>query len=181
MLKLLRIVYLKVRTNIFICERIYTQMSEITCINCNRKVEHHAKQMCTTCYKKKSWKPQNVECKRCKRALPMHAKGLCPGCYNSVFHIEKVKLHNARIYHNIDFETYKKATQKCIVCGFDKIVDLHHLDMNHQNNSPDNLTGLCPNHHKMVHHRGHQKEVFAALNAKGFPTPKLYEDDQFFK
>ena len=40
---------------------------------------------------------------------------------------------------------------KCVVCGFDKIVAIHHIDENKKNNSPENLIPLCPNHHEMVH------------------------------
>jgi predicted HNH restriction endonuclease len=53
--------------------------------------------------------------------------------------------------------------------------------MAHKNNSSDNLIGLCPNHHKMVHHRAHQKEVFETLKEKGFNEPDIYEDDNVFK
>ena len=112
----------------------------------------------------------------------MHqAFGLCPGCYNSVFHIEQVRLQNAQKYHNISPELYQKLTKKCTICDFDKILELHHLDNNHKNNSEDNLIGLCPNHHKMVHHRSHRKEVFQALQEKGFKIPKVYKDDEIFK
>ena len=40
---------------------------------------------------------------------------------------------------------------KCVVCGFDKIIAIHHVDHNKKNNSPENLIPLCPNHHEMVH------------------------------
>ena len=125
--------------------------------------------------------PAIVKCKRCERDLPMHAKGLCTGCYNSVFHIDKVKLSNREKYHNISGELYKQITKECVVCGFNKITELHHIDMNHDNNSFDNLTCLCPNHHKMVHHRAHQKEVFNALQEKGFKVPQGFKDDNLFK
>jgi hypothetical protein len=42
---------------------------------------------------------------------------------------------------------------KCCVCGFDKIIDIHHADHNHNNNELDNLVPLCPNHHRMYHSR----------------------------
>ena len=155
------------------------------CSNCKKEKNLAerglSKGICKVCYKKLIWKPKLVKCKRCERDLPMHAKRLCNGCYNSVFHVEKVKLHNARRYHNIDYEVYKAATMYCVVCGFNKIVDLHHLDMNHSNNSKENLTGLCPNHHKMVHHRAFQKEVFQQLKEKGFSVPEGFKDDNLFK
>lgn len=37
------------------------------------------------------------------------------------------------------------------ICGFDKIVAIHHIDENHDNDDPQNLIPLCPNHHEMVH------------------------------
>lgn len=40
---------------------------------------------------------------------------------------------------------------KCAVCGFDKVVAIHHIDLDHSNNTPTNLIPLCPNHHEMCH------------------------------
>ena len=160
-------------------------MGKGVCKNCKKEKEislsGKSEGLCHYCYTQLLWKPKLSECNRCKRRLPMHAKGLCRGCYGSVFQIDNVKKWNAKIYHNIDHELYKKATQKCVICDFNKIVELHHLDMNHQNNSSENLIGLCPNHHKMAHHREHQKEVFEALKEKGFKEPETYKDDEFFK
>lgn len=156
------------------------------CKNCNKSKKDiafsgEATGLCHVCYKKLLWKPKTIICKRCKRELPMHAKGFCAGCYNSVFHIERVRYWNAKIKYNLDPDLYQKLTEKCVICGFDKIVDLHHVDLNHNNNSPDNLAGLCPNHHKMIHHRDFRKEVLAALMEKGFKTPHIYEDDEYYK
>lgn len=44
-----------------------------------------------------------------------------------------------------------KTAQKCGVCGNDKIVELHHIDGNRENNSVENLIYLCPNHHRILH------------------------------
>ena len=46
------------------------------------------------------------------------------------------------------------------------MVDLHHLDRTHSNNDPENLIGLCPNHHKMVHMDKHSKEIEMAIQKK---------------
>jgi predicted HNH restriction endonuclease len=42
---------------------------------------------------------------------------------------------------------------KCIVCGFDTAVVVHHIIPKADNgtNDPENLAVLCPNHHAMVH------------------------------
>lgn len=48
------------------------------------------------------------------------------------------------------FRTYKK---KCTVCGIqdEDMLEVHHIDLNHNNNDPDNLIVLCSNHHSKVH------------------------------
>lgn len=45
----------------------------------------------------------------------------------------------------------KHWDEKCALCGFDKIVAIHHIDESKENNSKENLIPLCPNHHEMVH------------------------------
>ena len=51
-------------------------------------------------------------------------------------------------YRTTCFHFHKK---ECIVCGENKIVEVHHLDENNKNNSPNNLIPLCPTHHKYLH------------------------------
>ncbi|MBS3078542.1 hypothetical protein J4218_00295 [Candidatus Pacearchaeota archaeon] len=136
------------------------------CSNCGKECKKHAKGMCTTCYKKLVWKPKIKNCPRCKRDLPLHAKGLCNGCYNSVYHLENAKYHNYRKYHNIDPLLYRQITKFCLICGFDKVVDLHHLDKNKKNNSERNMIGLCPNHHKMLHTLKYRDEIMNQIKEK---------------
>lgn len=121
------------------------------------------KGVCFNCYRKYFWKQKLITCKRCGRQKPNQAFGYCAGCYNFVFHLENTKAHNHKKYHNIDYETYKKKTEKCLVCGFDKVMELHHVDENHKNNSKDNLIGLCPNHHKMLHNFQYREEVLTQI------------------
>ena len=56
----------------------------------------------------------------------------------------------SRRYRHICFEHFDHV---CIIpgCGWDIVVDVHHVDGNHENNSPENLVPLCPNHHKLIH------------------------------
>jgi hypothetical protein len=143
-------------------------MAEIICKKCSRRLEHHAKGLCMSCYKKHAWQPKLVKCQRCQRELPMQAKGYCKGCYTFLFQLDKVKASNYRKWHNIDIETYKKLTQKCVICNFDKVVDLHHLDEDKKNNSEENLIGLCPNHHKMLHNSKFKAEILEILKEKGY-------------
>lgn len=136
------------------------------CSNCGKECVKHAKGMCTTCYKRLVWKPKEKICLRCKRSKPLHAKGLCGGCYNVVYNLEYQKNRNYQIYHNIEPELYRKITKACIICSFDKVVELHHLDNNRKNNSEENMIGLCPNHHKMIHILKYKDEIIAEIKER---------------
>lgn len=145
------------------------------CKICQKEKKVNGNNLCNWCYRREIWKPKLVECPRCRRMLPHHSKGLCKPCYNYVFFIETTRDHNYRKYHNISPELYRKLTQKCLICGFDKYVVLHHRDENHKNNSEDNLIGLCPNHHQMIHTLKWKQEVLSqirqALSEKKSPLP----------
>lgn len=70
----------------------------------------------------------------------------------------------AELYHYDDVASYRTVALryhelKCIVCGFDSVVDVHHIDENHANNDPKNLVCLCPNHHRMVHTNKFKKDL----------------------
>lgn len=141
------------------------------CKNCGKELEHHAKGLCFNCYRKLVWKPKIIICKRCGREMPLHAQGLCPSCYNFAFNLEDTKALNYKKRYNLNLEIYKKITKQCIICGFDKIIDLHHIDQNKNNNSESNLIGLCPNHHKMIHDYRYREEIFNLLKEKGIVLP----------
>jgi 5-methylcytosine-specific restriction endonuclease McrA len=53
-------------------------------------------------------------------------------------------------YRSTCFEHHEK---KCCVCGEELIVEVHHMDENHSNTSPENLVPLCPTHHQYWHSR----------------------------
>jgi len=142
------------------------------CKKCGKEKEHHAKGLCYACYRNIAWDPPVGICKRCRRKMLIHAKGLCKGCYNFVFRSDHIKTYQYKKQYELDLETYKKITKVCDICGFDKIVDLHHLDENKNNNSEENLIGLCPNHHKMLHDFRYRKEIRNKLIEKGFKIPK---------
>ncbi|MBI2630497.1 hypothetical protein HYW76_05335 [Candidatus Pacearchaeota archaeon] len=104
--------------------------------------------------------------------MPLHAKGLCGGCYNFIFHLPYNKAWNQKKNYGLGMENYKKITERCVLCGFDKVVDLHHLDQNNKNNSENNLIGLCPNHHKMLHDYRYKANMLEQLKQKGFNIPE---------
>jgi hypothetical protein len=144
---------------------------EKRCEHCGELKEHHAKGLCCTCYKKLHFKPKIISCKRCKRKLPLHAKGLCAGCYNYIFQLEKNKAYRQRRKNKISLRIFQKKTKECAVCGFNKIVDIHHLDFNKNNNTEENLIGLCPTHHRMINNYKFRYEIFSELQKKGFKLP----------
>jgi hypothetical protein len=136
------------------------------CPECKKSCSWFTGNLCHNCYRKHKWKPKKGICPKCNRQLPLHAKGLCGGCYNTTFHLENAKDHNYRKYHNIEPELYRKITKSCLICGFDKVVDLHHLDKNRKNNSETNLIGLCPNHHHMLHNLKYRDEITRKIQEK---------------
>lgn len=69
-------------------------------------------------------------------------------CSNTYFARKRNK--NPKNYRTICWYHHEK---KCIVCGEDKIVEVHHMDENNKNNAPKNLVPLCPTHHKYWHSR----------------------------
>lgn len=78
------------------------------------------------------------------------SKGTCSkSCANTYFRSGEDNgnwKHDA--YQSTCFLHHKK---ECVVCGEDKIVEVHHLDENRANNDPSNLIPLCPNHHQYWH------------------------------
>ena len=143
-------------------------MRIVTCENCKKESLHHAKGLCFKCYKKLVWKPKKGICIKCNREMHIQAKKMCGTCYGKTFHRKSKEAYQARKLYGIDHDTWKEKTEFCVICRFDKIVDLHHLDKNHENRNTDNLIGLCPNHHRMLHKSEHRSKVLSLLTAKGF-------------
>lgn len=55
-------------------------------------------------------------------------------------------------YRDLCFRYHEK---KCIICGEENIVSVHHLNENHDDNRPENLVPLCPTHHQYCHSKYH--------------------------
>ena len=138
----------------------------VICKICKKEKEHHAKGMCNACYKREGWQRKKIVCKNCGKEKYHKAFGLCSTCHIKLHHYDKTKAYNYRKWHNISLELYRKITNKCLICDFDKIIELHHLDRNHKNNSENNLIGLCPNHHKMAHNMNYSDEIEKEIQLK---------------
>lgn len=80
------------------------------------------------------------------------------GCSNTYFRSGKDnggyreidELEGRIKYVRICFEHHEK---KCIICGEQNIVSVHHYDGNHKNDKPENLVPMCQTHHQYMHSR----------------------------
>lgn len=103
-------------------------------------------------YRLSKLKPRyNKECPVCKKIFKVtedDPKITCGySCSNTYFNGTK-RNKNISQYRTIAFKYHEKT---CIVCGEDKIVEVHHYDENKNNNQVDNLIPLCPTHHQYYH------------------------------
>lgn len=81
-------------------------------------------------------------------------------CANTYFRSGKNHPNFKReTYKSICFKHHKK---QCVVCGENKIVAVHHYDLNHNNNDPKNLIPLCPTHHLYCHSK-YKNEVLPLI------------------
>lgn len=73
------------------------------------------------------------------------------GNYKDFDDIDDVRSANfSKKYRKVCFEHHE---HKCVYCGEDKILDVHHYDGNKRNNKPENLIPICPTHHGYYHSR----------------------------
>lgn len=141
---------------------------QIICSKCKKQGTHKAHNLCIKCYMKQYKKP-GITCKNCGRTREHGGYGFCKSCHMKLFHMDKILAFNAKIKFGLDFETWKKLKETpCMTCGFDKIVELHHIDENSKNNALKNLVTLCPNCHKLIHMYRYKKEMIEKLK-EGIP------------
>jgi len=53
---------------------------------------------------------------------------------------------------------FRHHDKKCVVCGEENIVEVHHLNEDHNDHRPENMVPLCPTHHQYYHSK-YRKEV----------------------
>ena len=102
------------------------------------------------------------ECKRCGKSFIFEGR-IKTKAYEKSNFCSRSCANNRQEWWNDNATHYKTIAlqhwkHECVICGFDKIVAIHHIDENHNNNNPHNLIPLCPNHHEMVHSKW-SKEV----------------------
>jgi len=144
------------------------EAKKIYCKQCNKTKEHHAKGFCYNCYKKVGWNQKKITCANCKKRRHHKALKLCAGCHTRLYNYDRVLKSNIKRNFKISVENYQNITRKCDSCGFDKVVKIHRLDMNKNNNNLQNLVGLCPNCHRMIRTLKYHDEIQTILDGKGF-------------
>lgn len=77
-----------------------------------------------------------------------HCSRICANSKGGVARSNKLEKNNELSYRTI---AAKHHQMKCVVCGEEKIVAIHHLNENHADNRPENLIPLCPTHHQYMH------------------------------
>ena len=114
----------------------------------------------------------SIKCKNCGLTLTSKQQSLgydfCSGdCYNQFQKEEKINqwLNNPisengkkKLSVYIRQYLFEKNNNKCELCGWGEVnqftnkipLEIHHIDGNHLNNSPDNLQVLCPNCHSLT-------------------------------
>jgi hypothetical protein len=132
------------------------------------KIEKHIL-VCETCKEEFKWigrkKTKEFEKKKfCSRS--------CANYRGSGIEWEEKMGKEITSYRTIAFSYYE---EKCMICGFDKVVEVHHIDKNRENKNKENLAVLCPNHHTMIHMKKYKKEILnklkEALNKLGVHVP----------
>lgn len=98
----------------------------------------------TRCY----LNPANLKfCLGCQAPLKDIERTFCSHkCSNST---QKRPRKDADVSYRV--VCFRYHDKKCVVCGEEVIVAVHHVDEDHENNSPENLVPLCPTHHQYVH------------------------------
>lgn len=108
-------------------------------------------------------------CKQCKSEQSKEVR-VCPICNESFSAYKKEKkvtcsyacsnkhFRTGDNHGNWKQDAYRSTCflyhkKQCIICNESNIVEVHHYNENHNDNSPENLVPLCPTHHTYMHSR----------------------------
>ena len=104
------------------------------------------------------------EVKEREKLFPSKEKYFCSrNCANSTGGKAKAKKHHYDEVATYTTIVWRHHEKKCVICGEDKIVAVHHLNENHNDNDPKNLVPLCPTHHQYMHSR-YKEEIEYIVN-----------------
>lgn len=130
-------------------EAFAKRLYNVKCQYCNTDViVNNSKRHEKTCH----LNPDNIKfCEVCETPIKdyKHSKGTCShSCSNKFFNYLRNKPETYTNYRTICWQEHKK---ECVVCGETKIVAVHHMNENHEDNRVENLVPLCPTHHSYMH------------------------------
>lgn len=114
-------------------------------------------------YKNRRYVLVHIECPVCgekfqtQEGHPRQKRVCSVSCSNTFFRSgENHGNFNPDSYRNVCFKYWPR---ECAICGWNKVVDVHHIDYNHNNNEPKNLIPLCKNHHSLTTTAKYKKEI----------------------
>lgn len=139
------------------------------CMSCFRESQKKQVDMvCSNCGKKFTRAKARLNCSRhgiyfCSRE--------CKDIGQRIGGISKIQPphygNGKRNYRDIAFRAYK---EKCLVCGYNddpRILEVHHIDNNRENNKLENLIVLCPICHRKITLRYYSLVIKGNGSARG--------------
>ena len=137
------------------------RLQTIACRHCHELISigNHKKHE-EACY----LNPTNLRrCEVCDGPIKDYkkSKGTCShSCSNKFFSTLRNKPENYSRYTTLCWKAHKK---ECVVCGENKIVAVHHMNEDHEDNRVENLVPLCPTHHSYMHSK-YKDEILPIVN-----------------
>ena len=125
---------------------------KVSCVHCDKETTiGNIKKHEYSCY----MNPANIKrCPVCDSVIKNYktSKGTCSrACANTFFKSgESNGNWKGSQYQTLCFTKHKK---ECIICKENKIVAVHHMNEDHEDNRIENLIPLCPTHHQYMHSR----------------------------
>lgn len=140
---------------------------KMTCKHCGKLIGSN----CIKIHEDNCWlAPHRYhECKACGKPVKSDGETCSYGCSNTFFRSgrnnpnwKEPEHRSLSVRHRgICFKSHER---KCIICGYDRVIDVHHIDGDKKNNSPNNLVPLCRNHHAEIHTLEWGEETKRLLN-----------------
>lgn len=88
----------------------------------------------------------------------------------------KRNIKRRETYRDICFRYWDEC---CAVCGWDKSIDVHHVNDDHCDDRPENLIPLCQNHHMLTRMKDHAhviREQLSVIITEKFGIVVKWED-----
>lgn len=125
---------------------------KISCVHCTKETTAgNIKRHENSCYLNPNIMQKCVVCDGVIKNYK-DSKGTCSrSCANKHFRSGE---NNGNWKHDTYQSTcFLHHDKKCVVCGEEKIVAVHHLNEDHNDNRIENLIPMCPTHHQYMHSR----------------------------